>query len=71
MIVFIITMYFIFLVEVVRISIHKKNLEVEFSISRTLLFGASTMGDIDEDDKEYRIFQVAFACFVITMTYDK
>jgi hypothetical protein len=61
--------YLAFIIDVIRIAKTKKDVSMDISLSRTFLFGASTMRDIDEDDKPYGVFQVAFACLVLTITY--
>jgi hypothetical protein len=67
----VIAIYLAFIIDVIRIAKTKKDVSMDISLSRTFLFGASTMRDIDEDDKAYGVFQVAFACIVLTITYTR
>jgi hypothetical protein len=71
MITIIVLVYAVFFIDMVRLYRTKKDAMFIFSTSRTFLFGASTVSDVDDNGEEYMVFQIAFACFILTLTYAK
>jgi hypothetical protein len=70
MILFAVLFYVLVIVDMAIKITTRQNVEFDLSISKSLLFGASFLSDIDDDDIKYNCIQVAFLCFVATLTYN-
>ena len=65
----ILLVYIALIIDAIRIFKNKKDVEGTISFQRALMFGASRIKDIDENDVEYATFQIALGCFILTITY--
>lgn len=65
----ILLIYIALIIDVIRIFKTKKDVEGTISFQRALMFGASNIKDIDENNVKYGTFQIALGCFILTITY--